>query len=74
MKKQTTKILISLAGIFLLAVMIYQIPAVNSRLAWRLDVFQIYIKNTINPIGPAPTALPVTPQLHTSTPRPQIQQ
>jgi len=70
MKKNYTKILISLAGLSLLAVLIYQIPAVNSRLAWRFDVLRIYIKNTINPVGPVPTALPVTPQINTSTPVP----
>ena len=70
MKKQITKIISVLAGLFLLSVLIYQIPSVNSRLAWRLDVLQIYIKNTINPIGPVPTALAVTPQINTATPAP----
>jgi tetratricopeptide (TPR) repeat protein len=70
MNKKSTKILVSLAGIFLLSVLIYQIPAVNSRLAWRLDVLQIYLRNTVNPIGPVPTALPVTPQANTATPAP----
>lgn len=70
MSKQSTKILVSLAGIFLLGVLVYQIPAVNSRLAWRFDVLQIYLKNTIHPIGPVPTALPVTPQANTATPAP----
>lgn len=45
----------------LLVVLVYQIPAVRSRLDWRLEVFRIYAKNIIDPVGPVPTALPVTP-------------
>lgn len=70
MPQKTRNILISLAGILLLGMLLYQIPAVKSRLAWRIEVFQIYVKNMINPVGPVPTALPVTPQLSTSTPAP----
>lgn len=70
LKNKTVKILVSLAGICLLALLIYQIPAVHSRLAWRLDVLQTYIKNTINPIGPVPTALPITPPSDSPTPAP----
>jgi len=61
MSKKTRNILISVAGILLLAVLAYQIPFVKSRLSWRIEVFQIYVKNSINPPGPVPTALPVTP-------------
>ena len=61
MSKKTRNILISVAGILLLAVLVYQIPFVKSRLSWRIEVFQIYVKNSINPLGPVPTALPVTP-------------
>jgi tetratricopeptide (TPR) repeat protein len=61
MSKRIRNILIAAAGILLLAVLVYQIPYVKSRLSWRVEVFHIYVKNTINPPGPAPTALPVTP-------------
>ena len=61
MSSKVRNILIGLAGLLLLAVLVYQIPAVKSRLEWRLDVFQIYVKNVIDPVGPVPTALPVTP-------------
>ncbi len=67
MSPKVRNILIGLAGLFLLAVLIYQIPAVKSRLEWRLDVFQIYVKNVIDPVGPVPTALPVTPLPATPT-------
>jgi hypothetical protein len=61
MSTKTRNILISVVGILLLAVLVYQIPFVKSRLSWRIEVFQIYVKNSINPPGPVPTALPVTP-------------
>ena len=67
MSPKVRNILLGLAGLVLLAVLVYQIPAVKSRLEWRLDVFQIYVKNVIDPVGPVPTALPVTPLPATPT-------
>ena len=67
MSKRTRNILIALAGLILLAVLIYQIPRVKAAVSWRLEKFTIYFKNTINPPGPVPTALPVTPQPATPT-------
>lgn len=61
MSLRTRNLLIALGGCAALAVLLYQIPGVKSRLDWRIEVFQIYVKNAINPIGPVPTALPVTP-------------
>lgn len=61
MNQKIRNVLIALGGVILLAMLVYQIPAVKSRLAWRLEVFQIYVKNVIDPVGPVPTALPVTP-------------
>ncbi|MDD2922802.1 MAG: C39 family peptidase [Anaerolineales bacterium] len=62
MNKSIRNILIALAGLILLAVLIYQIPYVKSIVDWRVEKYTIYFKNTIHPIGPAPTALPVTPR------------
>jgi tetratricopeptide (TPR) repeat protein len=70
MSPRIRNILIGLAGATLLAILVYQIPAVKSRLDWRIDVFQIYVKNIIDPVGPVPTALPVTPQGIKPTPQP----
>ncbi len=61
MSTKIRNILLAVAGVILLAVLVYQIPFVKSRLSWRIEVFQIYVKNSINPPGPVPTALPVTP-------------
>jgi tetratricopeptide (TPR) repeat protein len=51
-------ILISIASLFVLAALLYQVPAVNSRLAWRFEVAKTYAKNIINPVGAVPTAIP----------------
>src|SRR5512141_1243404 len=48
------------AGVILLAIAVYQIPAINSRLAWRFEVARIYAKNLIHPVGNVPTAIPGT--------------
>ncbi len=68
MSKNTKRILMALGIFTLLAVLIYQIPYVKSVVSWRVEKFMIYTKNVINPIGPVPTALPVTPRPLTSTP------
>lgn len=67
MSKRIKYTLIALAGLILLAVLIYQIPYVKSVVSWRVEKFTIYAKNVIDPIGPVPTALPVTPQPATPT-------
>jgi tetratricopeptide (TPR) repeat protein len=60
-------ILIALAGLALLAILMLQIPAVGAAVSWRAEKFNLYVKNVINPPGPVPTALPVTPAAHTPT-------
>ncbi len=67
------KLLSSLAVLGLIALLIYQIPVVNSRLSWRLDAAQAYARGVLNPVGAVPTAVPHTPfptQTPTSTPLP----
>ncbi len=51
----------------LLAVLLLQIPRVQSAVAWRYEKFTIYAKNVVDPPGPVPTALPVTPLPATPT-------
>ncbi|HXF84800.1 MAG TPA: C39 family peptidase [Anaerolineales bacterium] len=46
------------AGVILLAILLYQIPAINSRLAWRYEVAKTYVRNVIHPVGEVPTAIP----------------
>jgi tetratricopeptide (TPR) repeat protein len=67
MSKRIKYILSGLAGLILLAVLVYQIPYVKSVVSWRVEKFMIYTKNVIHPVGPVPTAFPVTPRPVTST-------
>jgi len=54
-------ILLMSIGLFVLAVLLYQIPAINSRVAWRYEVAKTYARNILNPVGNVPTAIPNTP-------------
>ena len=67
MSKRTKTILIALAGLILLAILVLQIPAVKSAVTWRFEKYTLYVKNVIDPPGPVPTALPVTPKPVTPT-------
>ncbi len=69
MSSRARTILIALAGASLLAILILQIPAVGLAVSWRYEKFNLYVKNVIDPPGPAPTALPVTPRPSTNTPQ-----
>ena len=61
MSKTKKAILFIITGLLLLSLLLFQIPALKSALAWRYEKLSIYIKNLVNPPGPVPTALPVTP-------------
>ena len=50
-----------LAGVTILAIALSQVPAINSRLAWRYEVARTYVRNVLNPVGSVPTAIPNTP-------------
>ena len=54
-------IILVVAGLFAFAILLYQSPAVNSRLSWRLEVAKTYLRNVIHPVGNVPTAIPNTP-------------
>lgn len=63
-------ILLGLAGLILLAFLIFQIPVVRSAVEWRAEAVEwgyekltINLRNLVNPIGPVPTAMPETPTL-----------
>ncbi len=62
-------ILAGAGGLIVLGVLLYQIPAVHSRLEWRLTVWSTYFQNTIDPVGRMPTPIPSTP-FATFTPQP----
>ena len=61
-------------GFLILVILVLQIPAINSRVAWRYEVAKTYLRNVINPVGNAPTALPSTAaSMTTSLPSPTSQ-
>ncbi len=60
-----SKIIFIAAALFALtnlAIVIFQIPAVTSRLSWRYEVARTYVRNFLHPVGNVPTAIPNTPQ------------
>ena len=69
MRKLTIwKILLVLVGLVLLAAILYQLPPVQSRLAWRLDFALVYLHNLFDPVGEMPTPLPLPRILVTRQP------
>ncbi|MBN2146427.1 MAG: C39 family peptidase [Anaerolineales bacterium] len=60
---------LALLGLAVIAILIYQIPSVKTRLDWRFDVARTYLRGVFNPAGemPAPIA---TGDPATSTPAP----
>ncbi len=44
-----------LLGFSLIGAIVYQIPPVKSRLAWRVDIALTYMRGVINPVKPFPT-------------------
>ena len=60
-------ITLSAAGLILLAILLYQIPAINDRLSWRFEVARTYVRNVLNPVGNVPTAIPQPTKISTPT-------
>jgi tetratricopeptide (TPR) repeat protein len=59
MRKLTSwKILLVGLGLVLLALVIYQLPPVQRRFAWRVDFALVYLHNILDPVGNMPTPLP----------------
>jgi hypothetical protein len=76
--KKSRKIIIPLGvilGLLLAGWLIYQIPAVNYRLGWRLDIAATYVRTLFEPVKPLPSPIVVTSKLATpvleETPLPQ---
>ncbi len=58
MRARPLQILLLLAGLALTAAVVYRLPPVNTRLAWRLDAGMAYVRGVINPVRGVPTPLP----------------
>ena len=64
----TRNILLAGTGLLVLAFILLQVPAINSRVAWRYEVAKTYLRNIINPVGDVPTAIPNPTSVATPTP------
>jgi hypothetical protein len=72
--------LLTLTGIALVTILIYNLPPIHERFAWRVELISTYIRMSLNPVGPMPTPIaqvtdPATATLNptpvnTSTPTP----
>ncbi len=66
MSKRAATILLSLAGMILLAILLLQVPYFKNRFAWRYEVWSSYFYSQINPLEQLPTPVPVTPTVPAS--------
>ena len=75
---KTKTILSGAAVILLLAFLLYQIPAVERQVSWRVEVAMAYLRGVIDPVKGVPTAKPVTANpetqvaLSSATPSPAL--
>lgn len=68
MSRRVKFFLIPFAGLFLLGILLFQIPSIRSRVIWRYEVWTTRLKNTLDPVV-IPTPIPSTP-FATFTPPP----
>jgi tetratricopeptide (TPR) repeat protein len=58
-KKRGTRLgiilVLAITGLFLIALMAYQVPAIKINLNWRIDIALTYLRGVINPVKPFPT-------------------
>jgi uncharacterized protein YvpB len=72
-KKLAPKIILLLIAAVVFGLLLYQIPAVNRRLSWRLDIAQTYLRGVINPVEAIPTPMATAqPVAIAATPSPTI--
>lgn len=61
--RKSLRLLALIAAILLLAVLLYRIPAVQDRLAWRIDAGMTALRTFFSPIGPMPSPALAEPQV-----------
>ncbi len=55
--------LLAIIVVVLLVVLLYRVPPINRRLAWRLDFALTYLRGVLDPVSAVPTALPDDPHI-----------
>jgi len=74
LKSNFAKIVAAIVGLALLALLVYQIPAVNSRLSWRIDIALTYLRGVVQPVEAIPTPETVfLPPTQIPSPTPTIE-
>ncbi|MCW5877800.1 MAG: C39 family peptidase [Anaerolineales bacterium] len=56
-----------LVALIVLPLLVYQIPWVKTRLEWRLDLAQVFVRSRLNPVGELPP-----PQIASSSPEAEV--
>lgn len=54
-KRNVAIAFLAIIGLALVGLIVYQIPSVNARLSWRLDIAMTYLRGVIYPVKPFPT-------------------
>jgi hypothetical protein len=62
--------LLTLAIIALVTVIIYNLPPIHERFAWRVELVTTYLRMSLNPVGAMPTPIPQEADPATPTPKP----
>ncbi|MGE5220861.1 MAG: C39 family peptidase [Omnitrophica WOR_2 bacterium] len=57
-KNPVASTLLTLAGIALITIIIYNLPPVHTRMSWRVDLTLTYLRGVIQPAGSMPTPIP----------------
>jgi len=57
-------------GLILLAVALYQVPAIKQRISWRIDFAQAFVRGIYDPVKPIPTAVELAGAAGNTTPEP----
>ena len=55
--------LLAIFVVLLLVVLLYRVPPINQRLAWRLDFALTYLRGVLDPVSAVPTVLPDDPDI-----------
>jgi tetratricopeptide (TPR) repeat protein len=70
--RSTQLLWLAVPVLILLGWLVYQIPAVQVRLSWRLELARTYVRGVIDPVKPLPTSKPQPTHTPGITPSPTI--
>jgi tetratricopeptide (TPR) repeat protein len=62
------RLLLLFVGLMLVAALLFLLPSVRDRFAWRMEIARVYLRGVINPVGKMPTADPSRAPIETPVP------